>query len=353
MSLSDLDPSDVVGTRLKRPTVHDVAQRAGVSIATVSRTFNNPSTVREDVRRRVSQAAEELGYSANPAAKALRSQRTRVVGTVIPTLDNTVFARMTHAIQTAFSKAGYLGFLQTTQFDNSDLFHHIRLMVERGAEGLLVTGKLEDERILDFVGEKKIPIISIYSYVAGSEIPSIGYDNYEATVRLLNYVLGLGHNRVAMISGTRRWNDRQATRLQAFQDTMAAAGYKPRIYELDRPYSSGDGAQMLRRMRDEAPDTTAVLCTSDVLALGVLSECRRLGLSVPDQLSVTGFDDFDQAPLLDPPLTTIAVPISEIGTRAVEALIASIESGQKILSLCLETSLTVRGSTSPPAREKA
>ncbi|WP_051661241.1 substrate-binding domain-containing protein [Bosea sp. 117] len=352
MPASDTDTSDLISARLRRPTVHDVARKSEVSIATVSRAFNAPHRVREDVRRRVLEAAEELGYSANPAAKALRSQRTRVIGTIVPTLDNTVFARMANAVQTASSSAGYLGFLQTTQFDNSDLFHHVKLMVDRGAEGLLITGRLDDEQVLDFITEKNIPTITMYSYLEDSPIPSIGFDNYKATARLLQYVLSLGHSRVAMISGTSRWNDRQATRLLAFRDTMTAAGHVPRVYELDRPYSNADGGQMIARILDEAADTTAVLCTSDVLALGVLSECRRRGISVPDDLSVTGFDDFDQAPLLDPPLTTISTPIGEIGTRAVQALIAGLEHGRKMLPLRLETSLIVRGSTSPPANGK-
>jgi LacI family transcriptional regulator len=339
----------------KKPNVVDVAKAAGVSIATVSRSFNAPDTVRDNVRTRVIEIASRLGYSPNPAAKALRLQKTNMMGAVIPTLDYAFFARLVNSFQEALSRAGHIAIVITTGFDNRHLFEKVQLLVEHGAEGLLLVGRIEDVKLRDYLVEKQIPIVTTYSYQADEVFPSIGFDNYAATQQLVRYLLGMGHSEITMIAGRTAGNDRQEARVHAFRDTMAAAGLGKTAHVIEKPYvqALSEGAEAMRRIDAEYPGTTAVVCNNDVFAVSVIAECRKRGICVPEDLSVTGFDDLDLASVLDPQLTTIAVPSRDMGVRAAEALLNAVLHRREILSVRLETSLVARASTAAPSKARA
>lgn len=326
--------------------VSDVAKQAGVSVATVSRSFNSPDAVREDVRERVLAAARTLGYSPNPAAKALRMQRTHIVGAVVPTLDYAIYAQMLNSFQEKMSAAGYMVFVLAAGFDNSKLYEPVRQLVDRGAEGLLIVGKIEDPHLLKFLDDGRIPTVLTYSYQPEGPFPSIGFDNYAATRQLADFLVRLGHKNMVMISGRTRGNDRQQSRVRAFREAAAAAGIAKSAHVIERPYSLLEGAAAMRLIHVDYPATTAVMCASDVLAFGVLSECKKLRIDVPRDLTVTGFDNQDFSALLDPPLTTVDVPAGEMGTRSAEALLSAMGAHRKIDPVRLETNLIIRASTS-------
>jgi LacI family transcriptional regulator len=332
--------------------VSDVALRAGVSVATVSRSFNRPATVREEVRTRVIEVARSLGYSPNPAAKALRMQRTHIVGAVVPTLDYAIYAQMLNRFQAALSTSGYMVFMLAVGFDNTDIYEPVRQLVDRGAEALLVVGRIEDKRLQAFLEDNRIPTVTTYSYQHDGAFPSIGFDNYAATRQLADYLIRLGHRDIVMISGPTRGNDRQQSRIGAFRDAAAAAGIEKSTHVIERTYSLLEGAAAMRAIHTEFPATTAVMCNSDVFAFGVLSECKNRGIGVPRDLTVTGFDNQDFASLLDPPLTTIGVPALEMGARSAEALLQAMKTGRAIASIRLDTNLIVRSSTASPAKAK-
>lgn len=301
----------------------DVARAADVSVATVSRAFNIPAIVRDDVRERVMAAASSLGYSPNPAAKALRLQRTNIFGAAIPTLDYGIFARMVNSFQERLSQSGHSVLVATTGFDNRSLLDTIRGLVECGAQAVLTTGRVEDDALREFLRETRTPVVTTYSYQERDQIPSIGFDNYAATGVVVDYLLRLGHRNIVMVAARTKGNDRQEARVRCFRDMMAAAGLAKCAHVMGKDYAFvlADGIDAMRRIHRELPATTAVVCNSDVFAFGVLAECRKLGIRVPEDLSVTGFDDFDFAALTDPPLTTVAVPAKEMGIKAAEALL--------------------------------
>jgi LacI family transcriptional regulator len=337
-------------------TVFDVAKKAGVSIATVSRSFSAPDVVRDDVRQNVLEIARMLGYSPNPAAKALRLQRTHIVGAIIPTLDYAIFARMIDSFQETLANFNYMTIVLSTGFDNSRIYDKVRLLVDRGAEALLLVGGIEDPDLRKYLKDVAIPVVTTYSYFPDEIVPSIGFDNYAATRSMMDYLLGLGHREFAMIAGSPRGNDRQRSRIQAFADSLQTAGLTGADRVLIRPFSIEDGATAMRQIRDQYPMVTAVVCNTDIFAFGVLSECRALGIKVPDQISVTGFDDADYTSRLDPPLTTIAVPAQEMGNHAALALHAALRGGHGLVSQCLDTVLKVRQSAArsgnPPLRQE-
>lgn len=333
-------------------TVFDVARLAEVSIATVSRVLNDAPNVNAAMKARVLQAANTLGYATNSAGKALRKRRTQTIATIVPKLDNAIFSEATNSIQEVLMEQDYVGYVQTVGFDNSDLYGYARHFIDRGAEGLIVFGRIDDEKLIEFAKSSQFPIVQAYSYLPDNPLPSVGIDNYSATRQLLQLMLQLGHTKIAMICRPLAGNDRQQSRAASFTERMQEQGLTPVLQYVGPNQTLPDGSAGLRALMAEHPETTAVLCNSESIAFGVLAECRKLGLRVPQDLSVCGFDDVSFAPLLDPPLTTLSIPVADIGRQAALSLLANIESGQKIHSTVFDTSLIVRASTDRPRQQE-
>ncbi len=330
----------------------DVARAAGVSVATVSRAFNLPNTVSEDARANVLEVARRLGYTPNPAAKALRLQRSGIVGAVFPTTDYGLYARMVGGFQSRMSQAGYLSVLLNVGFDNSKIYEPVRQLVDRGVEALMLTGRVDDPKLMAYLIDNHVPVVCTYSALAHSPFPSIGVDNHAATAKVMKHLLGLGHREFALFSGPTRGNDRQQERRRAFLEALEQAGIEgePRIYEDSLAYSLDYGVRAFRTLMETHPEVTAVVCNSDTYGMAVLSEARRLGIRVPEELSVVGFDDNEFAKLLEPPLTTVSVPTDVMGARAAEALLGVLDDGRKVEDDVLPSELVIRGSTAAAPR---
>lgn len=329
-----------------------MAKKAKVSIATVSRALNADSRVDPELRKRVMDAAGALGYARNSAGKALRNRRTRTIATIVPKLDNAIFSEAANSIQEVLMEQDYVGFVQTVGFDNTDLYRYARHFVDRGAEGLIVFGRIDDDRLVDFARSSKLPVVQAYSYLPDSDIPSIGIDNSHATRQLINLMLQLGHSEIAMISRPVHGNDRQQARSSTFQEAMLSRGAHATIAYVGPKQPLSDGGAALRAVLADHPETTAVICNNESIAFGVLAECRRWGIRIPEDLSVCGFDDVSFAALLNPPLTTLSVPVADIGRQSALALLNHLETGQRIHSAVFDTSLIMRASTARPRADR-
>ena len=332
----------------RKATVHDVARLAGVSIATVSRSLNKPETVRPGLRKRVNMAVAELGYYTNSIGKALRNQRSRLIGTIIPKLFDPLFSLVASGVQEALVEYDYLGIIQVAGYDNRDLMKHALPMIEKGAEGLIIFGQVQDKVLLDYCRKRDIPLLSIYSFAEDAPVPCIGFDNYQATTELLNLIVQLGHVEIAMISGRQPGNDRQQARVSSYVATMERLRREPVIEEVDYEFGIQDGAAAFRRIIKRRPEITAVICNRDAHAFSVMTECRRLGLTLPHDMSIAGFDDLAYSSFLDPPLTSVSVSGYEIGRRSGIAMLRHIEEGMPLRSIRLETRIVVRDSTVRP-----
>jgi len=347
------EESSVTAAPGKRPRMTDVGKKAGVSACTVSRAFNAPDTVRPEIRQRILDAAEALNYSLNPSAKALRLQTTHIFGVVIPTLDHALFAKLVHSFQETLSRSGYAPVVVTTGFDNRRVFDEIEMLIERGAEGLLMVGKVEDERVRRFLKRTGIPAVTTYSYVDDA-IPSIGFDNYHSIAQAVEYLAALGHRQMAMIAGPSTGNDRQQSRIQAFRDAEAKYAKSAPWPVIEHSYADAysAGAEVLRDLLASRPDITAVVCNSDTFAISALLEMQRQGVRVPEDLSIIGHDDMELAPLLTPSLSTVAVPASDMGHRCAQALLNAKLHGAAITPVKLDANLIIRGSTGPVRRRR-
>ena len=327
------------------PTLDDVARRAGVSTATVSRCLNTPERVVEETRKRVMEAVKALDYTPNFAARVMAAKRTFTIGAIIPTMDNAIFARGLQAFQEALHARGYTLLVASSAYRPEAEEEQIRMLVARGADGLLLIGHDRDEALYDYLTRQKVPALAAWSYDAEGRIPSIGFDNRRAMRALAEEVLALGHRRLAMISGISRGNDRARRRIEGLRDAMAAAGLPPDALTLiETPYGVENGAEAFARLMAGKERPSVVLCGNDVLAVGALIGAERLGLEVPGDVSVTGFDDIELAQIARPALTTVHVPHRKMGRQAADALIDMVESGTPAASVELATHIEERRS---------
>ena len=335
---------------LRPARVKDVAAAAGVSVATVSRAFNPQAVVTDDTRKHVLAVAQRLGYSPHPAAKALRLQRSFLAGAIFPSTEYGFYARLLSNFQSEMNAHGYLSILLTVGFDNSKLFDSVRQLVDRGVEALMVVGRIDDDRLISYLLDRRIPVVTTYSVLPDAPFPSVGIDNYAATSQVMEHLLALGHKEFAMLSGPAAGNDRQQARRRAFLNALNKAGLRSegRIFEDPQGYSLGYGTRAFHTLMQAHPEITALVCNSDGYGMAALLEARRMGISIPGKLSITGFDDQDFAELMDPPLTTVAVRADAMGKHAAIALLRQLEGSQPSPAHeSLPAQLVVRDSTGP------
>jgi len=332
-----------------RVKIEDVARQAAVSAATVSRVLNHPEIVRPELRDKVTRAISELSYTRDSAARALKSGRMRTIGAIVPTLGLGIFAEGVEALQNRLSESGYTLFIANSQYDQRRELQELQSLIERGIDGIVLVGASQAAELRTLVQQAGVPVITTYVSKAQGGIPAIGIDNLRATRELTQYLLSLGHVRFGAIANVPPSNDRSRARLDGIQKALADAGIRLEPTQIIRAdFSLAQGRSALRQLMSDHPDTTAVICTTDTLAIGAMAEARKLALDIPRQLSITGFDDVEIAAQVDPPLTTISVPAAEIGRGAADYLINAIAGLPIPKSVQLPYRLIMRGSTAPP-----
>lgn len=342
------------GSRLGRvvrrpPTLEDVAQRAGVSTATVSRCLNAPAMVRAETRERVGAAVAELGYTPNFAGRALVSHRTGTIGAVIPTMENAIFALGLQAMQETLSEAATTLLVATSAYDPAREAEQVRALIARGVDGIVLIGEarpVETYRLLETQG---VPHVLVWSWRPDSPHIMVGFDNRLASAAVATRVLRYGHRRVAMIAGLTAWNDRAEARVAGVRATLAQAGVAldpPRLVETE--YSLEAAAEAARALAALPDRPTAIICGNDVQAAGALRGLRAAGLAVPRDISVVGFDDIEIAKAVEPQLTTVHVPHRRMGSTAAHLLLEPPDMLAHAESVLYETRIVERASLGPP-----
>ena len=324
----------------------DVAEKAGVSTASVSRVLNHPDKVSERIRAKVSLAMEELGYVRDGAARSLASRRSYSMGSVVPTIGIGIFSAGVERLQQRLQQVGYQLLIATTQYDASKEMEAVRSLIERGVDGVQLVGQQHDPRIYTLLKTRAIPFVNTYQFDADNEHPCIGFDNYRSAWTLMDHLLDLGHREVGIITSPTRLNDRIAARLTGMKACLKARGIDQpdsRVIEVAHRIESGRAAA--RQLLRAHPELTAICGTADALAIGALFELRELGIAVPHEVSVAGYDDLDIVRHLRPSLTTVHVPVEELGTRVADYLLGCIEGRQMPVKMQLNADLVLREST--------
>lgn len=307
-------------------SIREVARLAGVSVATVSRALKTPDVVSPATRARVLAAVEEADYRPNLTAVQFRSQRTRNLVVLVPSIANTFYARVIGGIQQAAQSRGYGVLLCNTQGDEAVEAQYARLVTSRQADGLIQLRAFNP-----FTADSSVSatlMVNACEVLDDPPCSTIQLDNRAAAREMTEHLIALGHRRIGMIEGPGH-SPLTRERVAGYHDALAGAGIArddSLRYPGDFTPSSGrDGADHLIQ-REERP--TAIFCESDEMAMGALHCLSRAGIKVPEEISVVGFDDIEFARYCDPPLTTISQPAEAFGETAVDVLVARIE-GQR------------------------
>ena len=329
----------------------DVARAAGVSLSTASRALAEPGLVLPKTRGRIVAAATRLGYVPHGAARALASRRSRTIGAVVPTLDNPIFASSVQALQQRIAREGYTLILGSHEYDLDAEVKVVSALIERGVDGIVLVGLDHSPELHRLIAKAAIPCELTWATDAGRQHYSLGFSNRGAAASVAQHLLGLGHRRFAMISGQTGSNDRARERVAGVREALAAHGIElPPRCVMEVPFSIPAARAALGGLLDAGERFSALVCGNDLLAIGALLEAAARGIAVPARLSVTGFDDIDLAGEFSPALTTMRIPVAEIGRFAAERMLARIAGGDVPRAQDVPVDLVVRASTAPPAR---
>ncbi len=333
-------------------TITDVARAAGVSVATVSRALRGLDRVSPATRAKVLRVAEEMDYVASPTATSLASGRTRVVAVVAPFLTRWFFATLLSAIEKALRAQGHHVLL----FDLEDDTFDQRLpltqnMLWKRVDGVITLNIPMTQAEVDLVNRLDLPLVAVGSPVPGR--PCVRIDDAAAVRTATEHLIGLGHERIAYVGAVPRnvaHVETPRTRLAAFRETMQEHGLSVRPgWVMPSDWTADAAATDADRLLQDAEPPTAVVAASDEMAIGVIASARRLGLSVPEDLSVIGIDDYSLSAVLG--LTTVRQDVTAQGRLAAEVLLSTLLDNEPIegRTLFLPTELVVRSTTAAPA----
>ena len=341
-----------------KPTIIDIALLAGVSTATVSRTLNNPDVVSKDTRRDVMNAVKKTGYTLNTAAQHLRSNRANAVLVLVPDISNTFFSEVLFGIDQVASKTGLTILIGNTANLKKREETFWGYLDSGRADGVLVlTGKIPDiiEQRITENPQEIFPIVSVSEELSSQVVPHVGIDNAAAAQMATNHLLELDHKRIAHLCGPKD-NILTRQRIKGYRKAMLEAGIREDMQILvDGNFTAASGEKAARVLFAMDPRPTAVFCSSDEMAIGLISALYELGVQVPKDMSIAGFDDIDFSRNYIPTLTTIHQPRRRIGEKAMEVLFSCLESKnhntadaiQQNFYTRYDAELIVRGSTAP------
>jgi len=306
-----------------RPSILEIARQAGVSAATVSRAFNQPELLRPETRAHIDAVAQRIGFRPNRVGRSLRAGRTRTIGLLLPTLANPVFADCFEGAEQYARAAGYSVMMGITSYDPSVESECVQALIDHQIDGLILTvGNPARNATLRALDRAGMPHILAYNET--STHPFVSVDNKAAAQDLVAHLSALGHKRITFISGPLIASDRARRRLQGARACAKALGLPP-IPHWVMPAHTESSSPMLSDMLAQPHAPSALFCSNDLLAISVTSQLAALGIRVPDDVAVCGFDGVSIGALMTPPLTTVAQPSREIGATACALLLANLQ----------------------------
>lgn len=303
----------------------DVAEQAGVSAITVSRTIRTPNKVSKDTLKKVNDAINKLGYVPDPAASALASHRTDVIALLVPSLTNNVFADVLSGISDSAEKTPYSLQMGNYRYSPSIEEKLIRSFLRQKPSGIIVAGMDQTETSKALLQSASCPVIQIMDYGKQPLDMSVGFSHTKAAQMAVEHLLQQGYRYPAFLGA--RMDPRSQQRLQGFkQATQAANCYsEQRVITTPSSSSVGLGTQLFTDLIALSPETDAILCNNDDLATGALLEAQRCNIKIPSQLGICGFNDLELSKHLNPSLSSVATPLYEIGKTAFQLVLDALQ----------------------------
>ena len=338
-----------VRSRKGAPGIVEVARRANVSPATVSRFYNSPDIVRGPTRSRIEKAATDLGYIRDRMAGALHNRFSGTIGLIVPTIDNAIFSEMIEAFSARLQEKDRTMLIAAHGYDLTLETAVVRALLERRIDGVALVGFDHEEIPLNMLGQRDVPVISIWNYRNNSPIPCVGADNREAGKLVSQHLVELGHRDIAFIFPDTTTNDRARDRVRGALDAAQTMNHTiPEERIVSCPYDVGEAKRLAKELLKETPPT-AIVCGNDIIAHGVIYACHSMGLSIPGDVSIAGIGDFRGSEHMEPGLTTVRLPARRIGRIAADTILAMSETGAppNPRHTLVELSLIKRQSTGP------
>lgn len=337
--------------------IRDVARRAKVSTATVSRTVNRVATVDTQLAKRVWKAIEELGYYPNRQARALVSGRSRVFGLIVSEITNPFFPEIVQTFETLAVEQHYEILLTSTIHDPKRMELAVRRMIEGQVDGVAILTFGMEEYLLEHLRFRNLPLVFIDIGPRAPRVSNIRVDYADGIRQAVQHLAALRHERIGFIAGPERLRSAMV-RKDAFQASMREIGLPVKSdFLVEGDHKLEGGKKALKKLVELRERPTAVLCSNDMTAIGVMREAFELGIKVPQDLSVIGFDDIRMAEFLTPPLTTVQMSQSELARLAFEALLKEVKRETPVpegTEYVLKTRLVLRNSTTfPPSHTGA
>lgn len=340
----------------QRVTLRDVAREAGVHVSTASRALNEEtrSVVHPETTERVLQVAEQLGYTPNPLAKGLRTNRSMTVGMVISDIENPVFGPIIAGVEATMGREGYSTLIaEAVTHDYAALTPVIDALVDRRVDGMVLAMATRTGENATRLKRLGVPVILVNRTVDDVEIASIVGDDHYGIGLAVNHLAELGHRRIGHVAGPTETSTAMG-RLEGFHSHMGELGleHEDDSVESAEWYQIDPGYKAAAVLLDRRPDLTALVAANDLIALGAYRAIRDRGLEVGRDISVTGYNDMMLLDMIDPSLTSIRVPYRDMGSEAAEALLEMMSAGDgeepPLINRKLRPTLSARDSTQPP-----
>jgi LacI family transcriptional regulator len=316
-----------------RPSIRDVAARAGVSLGTVSNTLNRPNLVAADTRARVERVVEELGFVPDGSARQLRRGRSRAIGVVVLDIANPFWGEVTRGIESVTGEAGLVLMLGSSGESAAKEASFLRVLDEHRVEGLLIAPVQDESMYLKASRQQRRAVVLLDRGSNTGTFSSVAVDDVRGGALAAGHLFDMGHQHVGFVNGpvTIKWC---ADRRQGVREAAVQRGLNPKRAILEVTVSAltaHEGEAIVDKLLRATPQPTALFCANDLLALGVLRQLAERGIAVPDDLALVGYDDVDFARVLSPPLTSIRQPAYDVGRTAAQLLIEEIRQLQERL----------------------
>ncbi|WP_432037949.1 LacI family DNA-binding transcriptional regulator [Streptomyces cucumeris] len=336
------------------PAIKDVAQRAGVSVATVSRVLNQHPSVRADTRERVLAAVADLGYRPNAVARSLRTDQTRALGLVISDVLNPFFTELARSVEDAARDLGYSVVIGNADERPELQDHHVRTLMDRRIDGLLVSPTDGGSPMMLDAARTGTPMVFVDRWIEDeglASVPVVRTDGRDAIRDLVAHLHALGHRRLAIIAGPAATTTGRE-RVDAFRAALREFGLALDDGHIGQgDFQADSGRRVTARFLDLPRPPDAIFAADNLMALGAMDEIRARGLAVPGDIALAAFDDIPWFVHTDPPITAIAQPTGELGHAAVRALVDLVE-GRPAESVTLSARLVTRRSCGEPEGSK-
>jgi LacI family transcriptional regulator len=315
-------------------TIKDVARKANVSIATVSRVLNNQGGYSPKTKEKVLAAIKELGYQPNALARGLINKRTKTIGILFPEVSNMFASKILHGVENVVNEQGSSVIVCNTASNGEKTMKYLQVLHEKRIDGVIFVSEVITDEYYKMLESMNIPIVLISTESYRYSLPYVKVNDRHAAYTATEYLIQKGHRKIGMISGNKNDMIAGQPRIDGYKEALLHNGIdiKENYIVSCKGFGFKDGFYILPRLLHQAPDITAIFAASDEMAMGVISAAYKLGIKIPNDISIIGYDNLPLAELAIPPLTTVAQPLEEMGEMAASMLFEMMDTGRTVES---------------------